>query len=75
MDNNAHEMADLSRDTFEELLKNPSGEAAGLKFFNIANESINAELHTRDGKLVYLQIWSKEELERRRRGHHPVDHT
>lgn len=50
-----------------ELEKNPSGGGEGLAFFNIKNTEFHAELHTRNGQLVYLGLYSNAELEFRQR--------
>ncbi|OGZ05675.1 MAG: hypothetical protein A2845_04950 [Candidatus Lloydbacteria bacterium RIFCSPHIGHO2_01_FULL_49_22] len=50
-----------------ELNKNPSGGGEGLAFFNIKNTTFHAELHTRNGQLVYLGLYSTAELELRKR--------
>lgn len=39
-----------------------TGSSGGLQFFNVHNEHVCAELHTRDGKLARLIITSKEQM-------------
>lgn len=56
-----------------ELNKNPSGGGEGLAFFNIKNTAFYAELHTRNGQLVYLGLYSTAELELRKRTQEILD--
>ena len=54
------------KDALTQLEQNSSGGVAGLQFFNFRNEALHAELHTRDGVLVYLGLHSAPELQRQR---------
>ena len=52
--------------TLSALSHNPSGNASGIYFFNIKNDVLQAEIHIRNGNLVYLGVHSTTELKRQR---------